>query len=51
MLKKHGKELTETKGEDWLDDGFVLGVVMDLTAAGIYEPRHETTCLCHMRTR
>ena len=34
MLKKHGKELSETNGGDWLDTGFVLGVIMDLTAAG-----------------
>ena len=34
MLKKHGNELSETNGGDWLDTGFVLGVIMDLTAAG-----------------
>lgn len=35
MLKKHGKELYETTGDNWLDTGFVLGVIMDLTAAAI----------------
>ena len=34
MLKKHVKELSETRGNDWLDEGFILGVIMDLTAAG-----------------
>lgn len=35
MLKKYGAELRETKGEDWLDDDFIMGVIMDLTAAAI----------------
>lgn len=34
MLKKYGEELKETNGEDWLGDDFIMGVIMDLTAAG-----------------
>ena len=34
MLQKSAKELEEQKGENWLDDDFIMGVVMDHTAAG-----------------
>nr|AEW43452.1 cytochrome P450 [Solen grandis] len=35
MLQKLGKTLSEEKGEDWLDEDFVMGVIMDLTAAAV----------------
>ena len=61
MLKKYGAELRETKGEDWLDDDFIMGVIMDLTAAGMklsyikmkgfYSPSSSITVISYRQGR
>lgn len=35
MLKKLAAKINEEKGETWLTEQFMMGVIMDLTAAGI----------------
>ena len=34
MLKKYGEELGKSKGDNWLNDDFIMGVIMDMSAAG-----------------